>query len=494
MSRVGRAARVGALVVVAAGIAVGAAKVPGTVELAPAKGQAGLPQVSNVLVGEAALVCPGQQRLGATGLRNVSGDVRVAASPASAPTLRAAGVTPPSGAGQVDLEGGTSGAVLATGATIDGLVGAAATGPVVGPVIARATGALAPGLVATQVWRRTGDDDRGLVVTPCGLPAADAWLLGGGAGASRTERLVVSNPGANAVTVAFDVFGRSGPVATAEGRSVSVPPRDRVVVSLDALAPDEVAPAVHVLATGGVVSAVLSDQWIEGATPRGIDDSVPAAPPATTQVVAGLDVTSTTSLRLVNPGTTGEALVQVTVLTQQGPSQPAELRAVRVPPGATTDVPLALAPGAYGLRISSDRPVAAAAWTERRAAAADRMGDFAWLPATPPVRDLAGAVLPSLDGATKRLLLSAGAQGGQVEVQIATGTERRTQPVAVKPDSTAVVDLGRADRVWVATRGGDVRAAVSVVAADAGVPQVAAVPLVSAPVTAVSVPVRQVGS
>jgi hypothetical protein len=492
MSRVGRAARALVLVVVAAGIAVGAARLPDPVELAPPRGQAGLPEVSRVLVGEAVLVCPGQQRLGATGLRDVKGSVRVAASPAPGSSLGAAGVTPPHGAGQVDIESGSSAAVVATGATIDGVVSAgvgAATS-----VVARGTRALAPGLVATQVWARTSDDDRGLVVTPCGLPAADAWLVGGGAGASRTERLVVTNPGANAVTVSFDVYGRSGPVASAEGRSVSVPPRDRVVVSLDALAPGEPAPAVHVIATGGVVAAVLSDQWIEGATPRGIDDSVPAAAPATSQVVAGLDVTATTSLRLLNPGVSGEALVQVTVLTAKGPSQPTELRAVRVPPGATTDVPLPLAPGAYGLRITSDRPVTAAAWTERRATVADRMGDFAWLPATPAVRGVAGAVLPGLDGTTKRLLLSAGAQGGTVEVQLATGTERRTVPVAVAADTTAVVDLGSADRVWVAARGGDVRAAVSVVGAAAGVPQVAAVPLVPAAVTSVSVPVRQVGS
>jgi hypothetical protein len=122
------------------------------------------------------------------------------------------------------------------------------------------------------------------------------------------------------------------------------------------------------------------------------------------------------------------------------------------------------------------------------------MGDFAWVPATAAIRGVAGAALPALDASTQRLLLSAGSQGGTVEVQIATGTERRTVPVTVKPDSTAVVDLGRADRVWVATRGGDVRAAVSVVGADAGVPQVAAVPLTTAPVTSLSVPVRQVGS
>ena len=97
MSRVGRAVRVTALVAVAAGIAVGAARAPGTIELAPARDQAGLPQVSRVLVDEAVLACPGQQRLGATGLRDVRGDVRVAASAAPAATLRAAGVTPPPG-------------------------------------------------------------------------------------------------------------------------------------------------------------------------------------------------------------------------------------------------------------------------------------------------------------------------------------------------------------------------------------------------------------
>ncbi len=372
------------------------------------------------------------------------------------------------------------------------LVAAGAT--TTAPVVARAVGALAPGLVATQVWRHSGDDDRGLAVTPCGLPAADAWLVGGGPGASRTERIVVSNPGANAVTVAFDVFGRNGPVLAADGRSVSIPPRDRVVVSLDALAPGEPAPAVHVIATGGVVSAVLSDQWIDGATARGVDDSVPAAAPATTQVVAGLDVAGATSVRLVNPTTVGEALVQVTVLTEQGPRQPAELRAVRVPPGATVDVPLALAAGANGLRVSSDRPVTAAAWTERRAPTADRMGDFAWLPATAPLRGVAGAAFPGLDAATKRLVLSAGPRGGTVEVTIATVTERRTVPVGVKPDSTAVLDLGPAERVWASTTAGDVRAAIAVVGAEAGVPQVAAVPLTTAPVTSLSVPVRQVGS
>ncbi len=104
-------------------------------------------------------------------------------------------------------------------------------------------------------------------------------------------------------------------------------------------------------------------------------------------------------------------------------------------------------------------------------------------------------MLPGLDATTKRLLLSAGTRGGSLEVTTATGPERRTTTVTVAPDSTTVVDLARADRVWVVARGaGDVRAAVSVVGDDAGVPRVAAVPLTDAPVTSLVVPVRQVGS
>ena len=259
-------------------------------------------------------MCPGQQRLGAAGLRNVSGDVRVGASPAPADTLRAAGVAPPPGAGQVDLESGAPVPSWPRG-TIDGLVAAPVTSTA--PVVARATGALAPGLLATQVWRHTGDEPR---------PRRDPLRPSGSRRLARRRRRRPlahraprrEQPGANVVTVAFDVFGRRGPIASAEGRSLSIPPRERVVVSLDALAPDEASPAVHVIATGGVVSAVLSDQWIDGATARGIDDSTPAAAPATTQVVAGLDVAATTSCASSTVDG-GEALVQVTVLTDRGP-------------------------------------------------------------------------------------------------------------------------------------------------------------------------------
>ena len=93
------------------------------------------------------------------------------------------------------------------------------------PVVARATGALAPGLLATQVWRHrvttaASSSPRAAFRQPTRGSSEAAPGL-----AHRTPRR--EQPGANAVTVAFDVFGRRGPVVAAEGRSISIPPRAR---------------------------------------------------------------------------------------------------------------------------------------------------------------------------------------------------------------------------------------------------------------------------
>ena len=76
----------------AAGLAIGATKAQGTVELAAPTERAGLPQVSQVLVESAALVCPGQQRVGTQGMRDLAGSVQVTA--AAAPEAALAGLPP----------------------------------------------------------------------------------------------------------------------------------------------------------------------------------------------------------------------------------------------------------------------------------------------------------------------------------------------------------------------------------------------------------------
>ena len=495
MKNVAGMIRVGGVALAVGAVAFGATRTSGSVQVASTLERAGLATSSTVLVSSSTVVCPGPQRVGVKGLRDVSGTVTAAASAPPVDALADAGVNLPAdvASGAVTLGVGAAPSVAATRER-----GTAATAPLTRPemVAAGATSGLAPGLAATQVWERRGDDDRGLAVTPCGLPSSDVWLVGGGGGPSRIERVIVGNPGANAVSVSFEVFGATGPVVSAQNRSVSVPPRSRAVVSLDALAPEEPSPSVHVVATGGVVSAVLDDAWIDGATARGVDDATGSAPPSNDQVIAGLDVSGAAMVRLVNPGA-AEALVQVRLLLPKGPSQPAELRAVRVPAGSTTDVALDLAAGPTGLHLTSDRPIVAGAYVERRmTTGSDRMGDFGWAPATRPVNGLAGLMLPGLSasGSASSLLLAGGSRGGKVVVHVVTGGADRALPTVVAPDSVVSIGLGAADQVWVSQTGGDVRAAVSVSGLASGVPRLSIAALTSAPLTALSIPVRQVAN
>lgn len=491
MSTATGVARGVALTLAAAALTVGATRVTGSVQLATPRATASLPASADVLLDDSTLVCPGQQRLGAVGLRDVSGRVTTAVVAAPVEALGGLAGPNPRDTGALRLASGPTAAPVATGTGRGDPVGADSS--TAAPVFASGSGALAPGLVATQVWQRSGDDDRGLALTPCQAPASDAWLVGGGGGPSRTERVIVTNPGANAVSVSFDVYGAAGPVAQAEGRSVSVPPRSRQVISLDALAPREDRPVVHVSATGGVVTAVLDDAWIDGATARGIDDATRSAAPGTDLVIAGVDASGAASVRLANPGA-DEALVQVRVLTASGPVQSAALRAVRVPAGSTVDVPLTLPAGPAGLRLTSDLPVVAGAWVERRApSGADRMGDFGWAPATPAIRGIGGLVMPGLERsrATRTLLLAAG-RGGTVQVTTGSGAGLRSRTTTVGADSAAYVPLGDADRVWVRAVSGDVRAAVTVGGTTDGVPWFSVAAITDAPVSALSVPVRQV--
>jgi hypothetical protein len=484
---------VAALALAASGLVAGASWSSHTVQLAAPHERAGLPHGSDVLVDEATLLCPGQGQQGGEGLRNVPGTVRAAVAAPARDLLPGIDLGGDGALGLKIIPSGTSLVSAAdAGRAVTALVPAAAADA----VTATATGARAPGLVAAQTWQRAGDDDRGLSLTPCTRPAPDLWLLGGAAGPSRTERLVLTNPGANAVTVRLEVLGAKGPAAGVEDRSVSIAPGGRSVVSVDALAPGEPSPAVHVIASGGVVGAVLVDSWIDGATGRGTDTVTGSVAPGTDVVVAGVDVAGGATLRIANPGTV-EALAQVRLLTPTGATQPESLRAVRVPARSSLDVPLgALAKGLGAVRVVSDQPVTAGVWVDRRAASGDdRMGDFGWAPATAPVRGLGGLAIPRAEGKRHTAVLALAAGGTEVTAAVsilASGTvSRRTVSLAV--DTTTGVALGDADAVWVEPISGEIFGAVTMAGSDAQGPLYSIAAVYSTPVTALTVPVRQVG-
>ena len=242
--------------------------------------------------------------------------------------------------------------------------------PVGGPASAlvEAQDGLAPGVVGGQLGLGTDQGARGLTLTGCTAPAEELWLVGGGDEPGRTEQLVLTNPGPDAVTVEVSVTGSDGPVATTGGGGIVVPGRGRVVELLDAIAPGADAPVVRVASSGGPVVAHLAEGYREGTTDRGSEVVSAGAPPATDVVVPALptshdDRPHDVVLRLAAPGDS-EAVVDLTALTAEGTVRlPDEV--TRVPAGSSVDVALEDLPeGAVALRLRSDEPVVAGAWLD----------------------------------------------------------------------------------------------------------------------------------
>lgn len=486
MSR-GSWARALITVVGGAGLTVAALQLPGTVSLAEASGAGAASTPAQVPIRLAQLACPGPETEGIPGVASVPGGTSTVLA-ATAPREALDGLPVGSPEGSLTLVGLPSGAALASSRQRGAVVSAAVTGATA--VAVGATQGMAPGVAAVQTWIRRDGDDRGLDVTACLVPRAEAWVLAGGGDSTRRERLVVTNPGANAITVDVQVHGEKGPIASVNGTRVAVPGYGRVGLLLDALAAGEKAPVVHVSASGGVMTATVEDSWIEGATGRGRDDAGAGDPPSSEQVVPGAFVAGPARLRVVVPGDS-EAVVQARVLGPGGPSPLPDNGVVRVPGGAVRDLDLSsLAPGAYAVQVRADRPVVAGVVTERRGAA-NGQSDLAWASSTAPVATVAGTPLPG--GAKATLALAA--SGGPAAVRLITVAPDgavTSRTVEVAADSTSPVDVTGAAAVWVRHASGVVRAAVSLEVDDANGPLYGVVSLAAAMVSTTEVPVREI--
>lgn len=334
MSRWAGPSRALVVVAAAAGLVLTAGALPHTIELR-ATAAVTPAEAAVVPVRQSALVCPGPETEGVAGVPAVTGGTTsVLATTAADAALGGIGTsTEP---GRLTLITQSTGSAPAEASARGAALSASLAGPTLAEV--RAVGSLAAGVAAVQTWLRRDSDDRGLVATACPAPGAEAWLLAGGGDPTRRERLLVANAGANPATVDVEVFGGAGRIATVGGTHVVVPPHGRVGLLVDALAPGEPTPAVHVTATGGLVVAVLEDSWIEGAVGRGRDDVGPAAGPSTEAVIP-VALSGHSRLRVLVPGA-DEAVVQTRVLTS-GAAQalPAD-GVVRVPGGTVRDIDL----------------------------------------------------------------------------------------------------------------------------------------------------------
>ena len=401
------------------------------------------------------LVCPGPETIG---VRGADAD-RPTKAPAPARVVAASppdAVRPVSAGGpggRISLVAGGAGSPAATvDRAGDAAAGVRSSTSAAAPLVAVASDGAAPGLVAEQLAAVPSGDLRGASSATCLAPSDDQWLVGGGTQVGRRGRLVLANPHEATADVTVDVLAADGTVRRTPGSTVAVAPHSRVVLLLDALAPGADGPAIHVRSTGGSVTAVLSDTWLEGTTPRGIDDVVASEAPSRHVLVPGVRVDGSALLRIAVPGD-AEAVAQVRLIGQDGAVDLPDGGVVRVPAGSTQDVTLDSVPaGAYGVEVVADVPVVAGAMVQRRAG--DGPGELAWSASSRPVTSLTGlALADDTDGWRTDVVLTAPRQDAHLDVvTVADDGTTSTAPADVPAGTTRVVAVS--GTTWLRPREG----------------------------------------
>lgn len=443
------------------GIVVGAMHTQGALAMGSDGGVDQSTQGATNPVRSSSLVCPGPELKGVRGVNDADVSVRVAA--AAAPLRALTGTPPASTPGGLSLSqmpsGGLGAPVTSRGVTLSADQ-ANASG-----VLVSGSESMAAGVAAAQSWQVGSGDLRSFGGAACGQPGAEFWILAGGGGPGRQERLVLTNPGGNPVTVDATLHGADGAVSSPNGKGILVPAHGRTSFLLDSISGDLANPVVHVVANGGVVGAVVNDSWLDGTRAGGSDDAVPAAQPSRDQVVPAVSIVGQSVLRVAVPGT-AEAVVQARLLTAAGPRALPAGGVIRISGGAVRDIDLsAVHDTIIGIQVRADVPIVAGVMVTRTLPG--KPGDLAWTSSTPPISGVAGMPLVDPAGATSPVhrylsLVSSGDTAGVEVVTVdAHGVEASRRP-EVGVDASTIVDLAGATSVWVhrVSGKGQVRAGV----------------------------------
>jgi hypothetical protein len=222
-----------------------------------------------------------------------------------------------------------------------------------------ATGALAVGLEVEQVTRGERYSTRGLAGIRCVPPRSDSWFVGAGTGINDSSYLILANVDDGPATVDVTVTGSHSDVDPRPGRGISVGPHGRLVLAMDALAPDQQFFGVRVQARRGRVAAAIRHQSALGRVAKGFDWLPLQDGPVTDSVVPGFPQGPGRRLLIIaNPGI-DDATAEVQVTTRDGQFVPTGMDALTVAAGRVRVVTLDRLTDASPLavRVRSDVPV-----------------------------------------------------------------------------------------------------------------------------------------
>lgn len=330
-------------------------------------------------------------------------------APALVPVVAATAVCPDApltagaagrGAGTLVAERSVAGAVGSDPAPAPLLPAAGEVVRDVDAAAVTATGAVAAGLAVEHVRSVEAGPVRGLLAVRCSAPTTSAWFVGGGTTVGETTELVLVNREASPAVVDVRAWSATGPTDPRPGRALRIPPRGRLVVPLDRLAPDRDLLALQMTASRGRVVPFLRHVRADGRTPQGVAQVPAVAGPSRDVVVPGLPAgPGRRTVVVVNPGERDRD-VRLQLTTADGQLPVVELD---VPAGTSVahEVTDELARTPAAARVTSpDGPVLAAALVEDGAGA---QRDLAWSGAAPALTG--DALLPDVPPPGEQALL-----------------------------------------------------------------------------------------
>ncbi|MDX2377039.1 DUF5719 family protein [Microbacterium sp. LRZ72] len=248
-------------------------------------------------------------------------------------------------------------------------------------------------LAAAQSARVTDDDLAGFAAAACTAPQFESWLVAGSTSTGAADIILLANADDVAATVDVTVYTQDGATLPPGGEDVVVPAQSQIALPLSGIARGELAPVVRVQAEGAPIAASLQSTRTVTLEAVGVDVSGPSEPPATEQVIPGLQTVAdadpdvagsiTARARLLAPSDDTTATVTVREVGPDG----AEATPLSVPLEAGIPLELdlpGLAAGQYSIHVEASAPVVSSAWATT-AVAGER--DFAWMPSAPLIDD-----------------------------------------------------------------------------------------------------------
>ncbi|RRD24442.1 DUF5719 family protein [Actinomyces bowdenii] len=336
-----------------------------------------------------------------------------------------------------------------------------------------------------------GGDLRGLTAAPCLQPSAVSWIVGGSADLGASADLRLDNPGVTAVTARVTLYGSSGRLSLPSNGEVTIPAGKSQSMLLETSGSQDERIAVSIEADGGSLVPSLATESLDGETAAGVDVITPGAVPATDLTIPAVQVveaakqgetpedstgatsSEATAVRVVNPNEE-PASISITMLGPEGPTPLPGAQEVEIDPGAVFDLSLrGVEPGTYGVRVTADRQVAAAARLVRSAGehparSGALVHDEAWIQAgaadSGPRSILA---VPRGGGLTPLVALAN--SGPQRTVTVASLDGGWSQEVSLPPGAASTVEVPQDFSAVIITdsAAGEGLAAATVVTAEA---------------------------